>query len=173
MDFRDIKEFLKDSLKYIIMILIILIIVIYIVSFQQVIGPSMSPTLKEGDVLIVNKIIYKFREIKRNEVVVLKYDEKLLIKRIVGLPNEHIAYNNNVMYVNGDPVKEEFIDTTTDYFDIKELGYDVIPEGYYLVLGDNRNNSMDGRNFGLIKKEDIIGKAWIRLWPLNKLKIVK
>ena len=57
MDFRDIKEFLKDSLKYIIMILIILIIVIYIVSFQQVIGPSMSPTLKEGDVLIVNKII--------------------------------------------------------------------------------------------------------------------
>lgn len=173
MDFRDIKEFLKDSLKYIIMILIILIIVIYIVSFQQVIGPSMSPTLKEGDVLIVNKIIYKFREIKRNEVVVLKYDEKLLIKRIVGLPNEHIAYNNNVMYVNGDPVKEEFIDTTTDGFDIKELGYDVIPEGYYLVLGDNRNNSMDGRNFGLIKKEDIIGKAWIRLWPLNKLKIVK
>lgn len=173
MDFRDIKEFLKDSLKYIIMILIILIIVIYIVSFQQVIGPSMSPTLKEGDVLIVNKIIYKFREIKRNEVVVLKYDEKLLIKRIVGLPNEHIAYNNNVMYVNGDPVKEEFIDTTTDDFDIKEFGYDVIPEGYYLVLGDNRNNSMDGRNFGLIKKEDIIGKAWIRLWPLNKLKIVK
>ena len=86
MDFRDIKEFLKDSLKYIIMILIILIIVIYIVSFQQVIGPSMSPTLKEGDVLIVNKIIYKFREIKRNEVVVFKYDEKLLIKRIVGLP---------------------------------------------------------------------------------------
>ena len=56
---------------------------------------------------------------------------------------------------------------------IKELGYDVIPKGYYLVLGDNRNNSMDGRNFGLIKKEDIIGKAWIRLWPLNKLKIVK
>lgn len=173
MDFRDIKEFLKDSLKYIIMILIILIIVIYIVSFQQVIGPSMSPTLKDGDVLIVNKIIYKFREIKRNEVVVFKYDEKLLIKRIVGLPNEHIAYNNNVMYVNGDPVKEEFIDTTTDDFDIKELGYDVIPKGYYLVLGDNRNNSMDGRNFGLIKKEDIIGKAWIRLWPLNKLKIVK
>ena len=80
MDFRDIKEFFKDSLKYIIMIIVILFLVICVVSFHQVMGPSMNKTLSEGDVVLVNKFIYKFRKITRNEIVVLKHDEKLLIK---------------------------------------------------------------------------------------------
>lgn len=173
MDMRDIKEFIKDSLKYIIIVVVILFIVICVMSFQQVIGPSMNPTLYEGDVVVVNKFIYKFRKITRNEVVVLKYDEKLLIKRVVGLPGEHVAYNNNIMYIDGEKYKEKFTNSKTDDFDIKQLGYDIIPDDYYLVLGDNRENSMDGRDFGLIKKSDILGKAAVRIWPLNKITLIK
>ena len=173
MDFRDIKEFFKDSLKYIIMIVIILFLVICVVSFHQVMGPSMNKTLSEGDVVLVNKFIYKFRKITRNEIVVLKHDEKLLIKRIVGLPGESVAYNNNILYINGKGYNEKFVSSKTDDFDIKDLGYEPIPDDYYLVLGDNRANSMDSRDFGLVKKSDIVGKASVRIWPLNKIKFVK
>ena len=90
MDLRDIKEFLKDALKYIIAIVVILIVAIYVVSFQEVIGPSMNNTLKSGDITVVNKLVFRLRNIKRNEIVSLKKDDKIMVKRIIGLPGEHI-----------------------------------------------------------------------------------
>lgn len=177
MDFRGITEFFKDTLKYIIVIVVVLVIVLYVVTLQQVVGPSMEPTLNEGDVLILNKFQYYLFDIKRNDVVSLKYDgSKYLIKRVIGLPGESIYYKDNVLYINGNPYKENIVDgLVTEDFDLKDLGYDVIPEDMYLVLGDNRDNSLDSRSkeVGLIKKEDIIGKVFIRIWPLNGFKLVK
>ena len=177
MDFRGIKEFFKDILKYIIVIVVVLIIVLYVVTLQQVVGPSMQPTLNEGDVLILNKFHYYLFDVKRNDVVSLKYDgSKYLIKRIIGLPGESIYYKDNILYINDNPYKENIDDgLVTEDFNLKDLGYDVIPEDMYLVLGDNRGNSLDSRNkeVGLIKKEDIIGKVFIRIWPLSGFKLVK
>ncbi len=177
MDFRGIKEFFKDILKYIIVIVVVLIIVLYVVTLQQVVGPSMQPTLNEGDVLILNKFHYYLFDVKRNDVVSLKYDgSKYLIKRIIGLPGESIYYKDNILYINDNPYKENIVDgLVTEDFNLKDLGYDVIPEDMYLVLGDNRGNSLDSRNkeVGLIKKEDIIGKVFIRIWPLSGFKLVK
>ena len=177
MDFREITEFFKDTLKYIIVIVVVLVIVLYVVTLQQVVGPSMQPTLNEGDVLILNKFHYYLFDVKRNDVVSLKYDgSKYLIKRVIGLPGESIYYKDNILYINGIPYKENIVDgLVTEDFDLKQLGYDVIPEDMYLVLGDNRGNSLDSRNkeVGLIKKEDIIGKVFIRIWPLNGFKLVK
>ncbi len=177
MDFREITEFFKDTLKYIIVIVVVLVIVLYVVTLQQVVGPSMQPTLNEGDVLILNKFHYYLFDVKRNDVVSLKYDgSKYLIKRVIGLPGESIYYKDNILYINGNPYKENIVDgLVTEDFDLKQLGYDVIPEDMYLVLGDNRGNSLDSRNkeVGLIKKEDIIGKVFIRIWPLNGFKLVK
>lgn len=177
MDFRGITEFFKDTLKYIIVIVVVLVIVLYVVTLQQVVGPSMEPTLNDGDVLILNKFQYYLFDIKRNDVVSLKYDgSKYLIKRVIGLPGESIYYKDNVLYINGNPYKENIVDgLVTEDFDLKDLGYDVIPEDMYLVLGDNRDNSLDSRSkeVGLIKKEDIIGKVFIRIWPLNGFKLVK
>ena len=177
MDFREIKEFFKDTLKYIIVIVTVLIIVLYVVTLQQVVGPSMQPTLNEGDVLILNKFQYYLFDVKRNDVVALKYDgSKYLIKRVIGLPGESIYYKDNTLYINGNPYKENIVEgLVTEDFDLKDNGYEVIPDDMYFVLGDNRGDSLDSRSkeVGLIKKEDIIGKVFIRIWPISGFKLVK
>ena len=170
MDLRDIKEFLKDALKYIIAIVVILIFAIYVVSFQEVIGPSMNNTLKSGDITVVNKLVFRLRNIKRNEIVSLKKDDKIMVKRIIGLPGEHIEYKDNILYVDGKKISDSRSSLTKD-FKLESIGYDTIPKDMYLVLGDNRTNSSDSRTFGLVKKSDIIGKVNIRIYPFNKIKI--
>lgn len=184
MDYRDVIEFFKDSFKYLIVIILVLLVAIYVFSFQQVIGPSMKPTLQDGDILILNKIIYKLKDVKRNDIVALRYakDEKIVVKRIVGLPGETIEFKDleendetkSILYINGKGYEEEYLnDVYTKEFNLKDLGYDTIPKDMYLVLGDNRGNSMDSREFGLVKKKDIVGRVKIRLFPFNNINIVK
>lgn len=173
MDLRNITEFIKDASKYIMVIIFVLLFFIFVIGLQQVIGPSMNPTLNEGDIIITNKFIYRFKSIERNDVVVISQDEKYMIKRIVGLPGETVEYQNNDVLINGKAYKETFTNSETEDFTIQDLGYDVIPEDMYLVLGDNREDSLDSRTFGLISKNQIIGKAWIKIWPISKMKIIK
>lgn len=175
MDWLDIKEFLKDSAKYILTIIAVLFIVVYVVSVQQIIGPSMQPTLNNGDIVLLNKFQYRLFDVKRNQIIALNYkDTKYMVKRVIGLPGEKIEFKGNILYINDKAFNEPFIkDVKTNDFSLADLGYDVIPQDMYLVLGDNRENSMDGRDFGLIKKKDIIGKASIRIWPLNNIKIIR
>lgn len=175
MDWLEIKEFIKDSIKYILTFVFVLFVIVYIVSVQQIVGPSMEPTLNSGDIVLLNKFGHRFFKLKRNQVIALNYeDTKYMVKRIIGLPGEKIEYKDNTLYINDKPYSEPFLkDVITEDFSLKELGYEVIPKDKYLVLGDNRENSMDSRNFGLISKKDIIGKTTFRIWPLNKIKIVK
>lgn len=176
MDFRGIREFLTDSAKYIIIIVVVLLLFIFVVGLQQVIGPSMNPTLNEGDIIIVNKLLYHLDDIKRNDVIVISQDEKYMIKRVVGLPGEMVEYKDNYVIVDGIKYEEKFIDTTsikTNDFSIKELGFETIPDDMFLVLGDNREDSLDSRTYGLIKKTNIIGKAWIKIWPFTNIKFIK
>lgn len=176
MDFRDIKEFIKDASKYILVVILVLVIVIYVVSLQQVVGPSMSKTLNNKDIILIDKLSYRFSEPKRFDVVSFEYAEtKYLIKRIIGLPKEHVKYEDGILYINGVKYDDMYnLNEITDDFDIKKLGFDIIPDDMYLVLGDNRTNSLDGRSkkVGLIRKEDIIGKASIKIWPLNGIKLI-
>lgn len=177
MDFREITEFLKDTAKYILIAILVLVLLVYVVSLQQVIGSSMSNTLNDNDIIIIDKVSYNFVNPSRFDIVSFKYDEtKYLIKRIIGLPGEHVKYENGTLYINDMEYKDKNnLNELTTNFDIKKLGFDVIPDNMYLVIGDNRENSLDSRSVkvGLIKKEDIIGKAFIRIWPLNGIKIIK
>lgn len=171
MDFRDVKELLKDTTKYIVIAVIVLLLVIYVVSLQQVVGPSMSPNYRDGDILILNKLHYRLKNPKRFEVVAVKYkDTKYFIKRVIGLPGETIVYRDGILYVNGEVVEEKFKTTTTADFSLEVLGYETIPEDYYLVVGDNRENSLDGRSkeVGLIHKNEFIGKVIFRIWPFRR-----
>ena len=173
MDFREIIEFFKDAFKYIVVVVVVLVLFIFVVGLQQVVGPSMNPTLKEGDIIIVNKLLYNIGKPDRNDIVVLMQDEKYMVKRIVGLPGEYVEYKDDLVIVNGEKFKETFIDLNevhTNNFSIKDLGYDVIPEGKYLVLGDNRENSLDSRDYGLVDESEIVGKAWMRIWPFKQVK---
>ncbi len=175
MDWLEIKEFLKDSAKYILTIIAVLFVVVYVISVQQIMGPSMQPTLNNGDIVLLNKFQYRLFDVKRNQIIALNYkDTKYMVKRVIGLPGEKIEFKDNTLYINDKAYTESFIkNVKTNDFSLSDLGYDVIPKDMYLVLGDNRENSMDGRDFGLIKKKDIIGKASIRIWPLNKIKIIR
>lgn len=176
MDLRGVAEFFKDISKYLIVIVIVILLFVFIVGIQQVVGPSMESTLNQGDVVIINKLIYKnVRGIKRNDIVIIQEEEKNMIKRIIGMPGDNIEYKDNFLYINGEKYKESFLkdEVITEDFKLSDIGYEKIPDGYYLVLGDNRENSKDSRDFGLVNKKDIVGLAWIRIYPFNKIKFIK
>lgn len=169
-DLREIKEFITDIGKYIIVAILVLLMFIYIISFQQVIGPSMEPNYNEGEIYLLNKIKFKLTKPKRFEVVVVDTESsKYMIKRIIGLPGETLEYKNNKLYINGEIVEEDFeISGSTEDFNLEKFDSITIPKNKYFVLGDNRINSTDSRKFGFVDIKDIIGKVEIRLWPIVK-----
>lgn len=173
MDLRDVKEFLKDSLKYIIVIAVVFLIAMFGFSFQQVIGPSMNNTLEDRDVVIVNKILAKISSIKRGDILVVEANEKYMIKRVIGLPGEKIEYKDHQLYINDKLVNEDYLSSETDDFDTTYLGFDTIPKDTYFVMGDNRADSYDSRDFGVVKKKEIVGYANFRIFPLNKIGFIK
>ena len=166
MDFREITEFIKDSFGIILIAIIVLFLFIFVIGLQQVVGPSMQPNYKEGDVLVVNKFIYKFRQPKRGEVVVVSQSEKYMIKRVIGLPGDKVEFKDNKLYINDQEYSESYLGegVTTEDFSITKFGVDKIPDNQYLVIGDNRGDSLDGRHYGFVDKKHIIGKAWFRLF---------
>lgn len=177
LDWLEIKEFVKDTFKYIIFIIAILVIAIYVVGLQQVVGSSMSPNFKNNDIVILDKISYHFMDVKRNDVISLYYDDtKYLIKRVIGLPGEIVEFKNSNLYINGKQIEQEYLNgVVTEDFSLQELGYNTIPEDMYFVVGDNRGDSLDSRDkrLGLVSKKDIIGKVRLRIWPLNKISWIK
>jgi len=168
MDLRDVKEFFKDSLVYIVCAVLVFFTVVYVVGLQMVSGPSMEPNYQSQDILLLNKFHYRLFKPKRFQVIATQdRNRELLIKRIVGMPGEHIKYVDNKLYVNGKHVEENFrTGSDSRDFDLEFLEFEKIPEGYYFVMGDNRAKSSDSRNplVGLINKDDFIGKVAFRLW---------
>ena len=129
----------------------------------------MYPTLEEGDIMILNKTVYYFNKPKRFDIVVVDMPNEYLIKRVIGLPGEHIENKNNTLYVDGKKIEENFKHGKTDDFNIKELGSDTVPSGYYLVLGDNRGNSLDSRELGFMKEEQLLGRTSLIILPFNRI----
>ena len=175
------KSILKDIISYALIILVVVTIRIFIFDPVRVDGPSMDTTLKNGEVIILNKFEYRKKDIERYDVVVIKITDpssketKQIIKRVIGLPNEVIEIKDNKVYADGKELDSSFTSSKSDDFDMSKIGLKKIPGDSYLVMGDNREVSLDSRysEVGTIKKEQIIGKASIVIWPLNKIKIIK
>ena len=163
------NEKIKPLLPYIIIIAVVLFIKAFIVTPIKVNGESMYPTLEEGDIMILNKTAYYFNKPKRFDIVVVDMPDEYLIKRVIGLPGEHIEYKNNTLYVDGKKIEENFKHGKTDDFNIKELGSDTVPSGYYLVLGDNRGNSLDSRELGFMKEEQLLGRTNLIILPFDRI----
>ena len=158
-------KWVKELIPYVVIVLSVILIRTYIITPIKVNGASMEPTLFDKEVLLLQK---NDRNFKRFDIIVLNYGKEKLIKRIIGLAGESIAYKNNKLWINDVIVEEPMINSATGDFDLEvSKGYQHIPEGYYFVMGDNRGNSVDGRLFGLIKKEDIIGKTNFAIYPLG------
>lgn len=167
-------RFLREVWIYLVIIVVILGLKVYVVSPIRVNGRSMVDTLQDQDIMILNKIVYKFSDIQRFDIVVIKgreingKKEEDLIKRVIGLPGEHIAYKGNKLYVNGKEIPENFSHNKTDDFDIDELESHTVPKDTYFVLGDNRAGSLDSRVLGFIHKDIIMGRAKFTVFPFNR-----
>lgn len=163
-------KFIKNLIPYIVILVVVVLLRMYIITPVKVVGHSMDPTLEDGQLLILKKYDHKY---ERFDIVVFNYDNSKLVKRIIGLPGETVKYTNNKLYINDQEIEENFIDTNTNDFNLKQLGYDTIPDGYYFVLGDNRINSKDSRTIGLVSEDDILGSSSFSFFPFNKFGFIK
>lgn len=148
-------------------------------------GDSMMPTLENGDRMIVNKIGYKIGNPDRFDIVVFHAPEqKDYIKRVIGLPGDHVEYKDDQLYINGEPIDEPYLDkykseivegNLTGNFKLEDIDptLDVIPEGYVFVMGDNRRFSKDSRHIGIVNQKEIVGNTSLIFWPISDIKIVK
>ncbi|TYQ26346.1 signal peptidase I [Pseudanabaena sp. UWO311] len=138
---------------------------------------SMEPTLQNYDRVIVDKLSYRFQTPQRFDIVVFEPNEAVikgcglsaekqkssLIKRVIGLPGDRVEIKEGVTYINGKALSEPYLVKAPEY----DLPLTIVPANSYFALGDNRNNSCDGHIWGFVPKENIIGKATLRYWPLD------
>lgn len=158
------NKFWKEAKDYILIIIAVLIIRTFIVTPAIVDGASMDYTLEDGQLVFINKFVYNVKDVERFDIVVLNNEEDndRIIKRIIGLPNEKIEYNNNQLYVNGKLVEQNYEVEQTEDFTV------VTKENEYFVLGDNRDVSKDSRMLGNFNKKDIVGRVNFRILPFKK-----
>ena len=129
-----------------------------------IVGISMEPSFEEGQRLIINKAVYRFREPARGDVIVFHPPNNQrtdYIKRIIALPGDTVEIKGEAVYVNDSQLYEPYIKDSPSY----TLPQTEIPDNNYFVLGDNRNNSNDSHNDWTVERTDIIGKAWLSIWP--------
>lgn len=170
-----------STLAYLLGVLCVTWLVITFVGQRtEVDGSSMEPMLSDGDNLIVDKITYRFSDPKRFDIIVFPFKLKentYYIKRIIGLPGETVQIDERGnIYINGELLEENY---GREVIQPEHVGIALNPielgEDEYFVMGDNRNNSTDSRTeeVGNIRREDIIGRAWVRIWPLSKIGILR
>lgn len=170
------KKKIQEIVVFIVEIILVIVLAYGIIAFgvekTTMIGESMEPTLSDQNKILINKMAYRFKGPKRFDIVVFKPQGKehsyYSIKRVIGLPGETIQILNGQVYINDSLLEEEFVvpNVVNEGLAVEPVTLD---ENEYFVLGDNRNNSEDSRfaNVGNVTREEIAGKAWLRLKPFN------
>ena len=176
------KEIRKELAGWLLYIVLIIAFTWFVVTFvgqrTEVSGSSMENTLSDGDNLIVDKISYRFHDPERYDIIIFPYkyeEDTYYIKRIIGLPGEHVRIDDSGnIYINGKVLKESY---GREVIQDPGIARDEITlgEGEYFVLGDNRNNSSDSRDpsVGIIQKKDIIGRAWLQIYPFDEFGFIR
>lgn len=177
---KVMKEMISTLLYLLGVLCLTWLVITFVGQRTEVDGSSMEPTLTNGDNLIVDKLSYRFRDPERFDIIVFPYKHKpktYYIKRIIGLPGETVQIDEQGnIYINGEILSESY---GREIIRPENVGLAAEPivlgEDEYFVMGDNRNNSTDSRypQVGNIKREDIIGRAWVRIWPFSSFGILK
>jgi len=169
----------KENLQLILIALCLaLLIRTFVAEPRYIPSDSMLPTLEKGDRLVVEKISDRFHPPTTGDIIVFEPPEKLqvlgyakdqaFIKRVIGEPGQIVAIANHQVYLNGEPLKENYIAEPPAY----QWGAMQVPEGEFFVMGDNRNDSNDSHVWGFLPRKNIIGRARFRFWPLNRIGFV-
>ena len=175
------SSIVREILGFLLYVMMVVGITFFIITFigqrTYVSGSSMENTLHHGDNLIVDKITYRFSKPKRFDIIVFPFrhqEKTYYIKRIIALPGETVQIREGVILINGKILRESY---GKEIMKSAGLAADPITlgEDEYFVLGDNRNDSTDSRDpsVGVIHKDEIIGRAFIRIWPLDKIGVLK
>ena len=177
---KVMKEFLNTAIYLLCVLGGVWLVITFVGQRTEVEGASMENTLHNGDNLIVDKLSYRFRDPERFDIIVFPFQYQTntyYIKRIIGLPGETVQImEDGSIYINGEKMEESY---GREVIQPETIGRAAEPivlgEDEYFVMGDNRNNSSDSRTdiVGNIKREDIIGKAWLRIWPLSDFGVLK
>ena len=171
------REILSTAVYLLAVVAVTFLFVQFVGQRTHVNGDSMNVTLEDGDNLIVDKLSYRFKDPERFDIIVFPYqyqEKTYYIKRIIGMPGESVQIIDGMVYIDGEMLDESYGKEVMEYAGVAsetiELG-----EDEYFVLGDNRNNGSDSRDpsVGNIHEDQIIGKAFLRIWPLNKFGILK
>lgn len=180
----SIVNFILEFVQSIVLALSVFVLLyLFVVQPNEIKGNSMLPNFVNGELLLTDKLSYQFGEPKRGDVVVFKAppsepcseDECEYIKRVIGIPGDRVKVERGRVYLNGQLLKKEFLasDVLTEPGGFNQEGVEkMIPAGQYLCLGDNRPHSRDGREFGPVKKELIVGRAFFRYWPLKAVGLI-
>lgn len=163
---------LRVIIEYALIILAVFAIRTFVITRVRVDGSSMENTLHHNDIMLLNIISYKLKDPERFDIIVFKYEKQSLIKRVIGLPGDRVAYIKGKVLLNGEAINETYVDkeNNQEWIDYKEI---TIPEGKYYVLGDNRDNSSDSRIIGLIDRKDITGSASLTIYPFKRFGFIK
>ena len=177
---RIMRELLNTAIYLLCVLGAVWLVITFVGQRTEVEGASMENTLHNGDNLIVDKLSYRFHDPERFDIIVFPFqfqDNTYSIKRIIGLPGETVQImDDGSIYINGEKLEENYgmevikPETIGRAAEPIELGDDE-----YFVMGDNRNNSSDSRTdmVGNIKRENIIGKAWLRIWPVSDFGVLQ
>jgi signal peptidase I len=148
------------------------LIVTFAFQVARVDGMSMAPTLEDHDRLIVNKLVYEISEPRPGDIVMLYYPlnpEKMFVKRVIAKEGDTVRIVDGRVFVNDLPLRDDYV--PAEYRSHDDWGPQLVPQGYYFVLGDHRNNSSDSRHWGFVPKKYIVGKVKLRWWPLQDARI--
>ncbi len=165
------KPWWRELIEDVLLAVVLYFAIDFCIGRFRVENVSMETTFTEGELVMVNKLNYKFSEPRRGDVVIFHAPTepgKDYIKRLIGLPGDHIEIKDSQLYINGEAVEEPWLHEAIEY----EGEWDV-PEGQYFVLGDNRNHSSDSHIWGSVPRKNLIGNAFFRYWPLSHISVIK
>lgn len=176
---RNLGTFFLDILQTVVLAAS-LFVISYLFLFQphQVIGNSMEPNFEDQEYVLTDKVSYRFHSPQRGDVVVFRSPpdpERDYIKRIIGLPEEKIKVQGGQVYIDNQLLKENYLPPGSYAMAgrfLKEGQEFQIPSNYYIVLGDNRSHSSDSREWGSVHRQNIVGKAFLRYWPLEEIETI-
>jgi signal peptidase I len=167
---RQILRFIGDLFQTLVVAGLLFLVVNILTARIRVESVSMLPSLQEGEFVVVNRVIYLLDQPERGDIVVFRFpldENRRYIKRIIGKPGDTVMVLDGIVYINGDQIDEPYISAAPRY-----SGEWTVEQGELFVLGDNRNNSLDSKNWGTLPAENVIGRAELVYWPLDQMRLI-